>query len=100
MNIGKAIRLCRIQKNMRQEELSKSAKISISYLSLIEKGKRDPNFSVLQSIAKSLDIPLSILVFLAADNNELRDISPELVDRLSSAALGLIKASRNEEMSV
>lgn len=100
MNIGKAIKLCRTQKNMRQSELSTSAKISGAYLSLIEQGKRDPNFSVLQAIAKGLDIPLSILVFLAADNHELKEISPELVDKLSTVALELVKASANETTAV
>jgi transcriptional regulator with XRE-family HTH domain len=96
MNIGKAIKLCRIQKNMRQFELADLAKISISYLSLIEQGKRDPNFSVLQEISKGLDIPMSILVFLATDNNELKEMSPELFEKLSVTALELVKASANE----
>ena len=96
MNIGKAIKLCRIQKNMRQSELADLAEISVSYLSLIEQGKRDPNFSVLQAISHGLDVPLSILVFLATDNSELRVLSPELFDKLSITALELVKASANE----
>ena len=32
MNIGKAIKLCRTQKDMRQSELAVSADISIAYL--------------------------------------------------------------------
>lgn len=96
MNIGKAIKLCRIQKNMRQSELSKSSNISISYLSLIEQGKRDPNFSVLQSLSDSLSVPLSILVFLASDSSEMKSLSPELFEKLSTTALELVKASANE----
>jgi transcriptional regulator with XRE-family HTH domain len=96
MNIGKAIKLCRVQKGMRQSELSESAKISVAYLSLIENDKRDPNFSVLQAISRSLDVPLSILVFLATDNSELKEMSPELFEKLSVTALDLVKASANE----
>jgi transcriptional regulator with XRE-family HTH domain len=96
MNIGKAIKLCRIQKGMRQSELAKLAEISMAYLSLIENGKRDPNFSVLQTISRSLDVPLSILVFLATDNSELKEMSPELFEKLSVTALELVKASANE----
>ena len=65
MNLGKAIRLCRTQKDMSLDDLSAKAKISISYLSLLERGKRDPNFSTLESIALGLEIPVSILIFLA-----------------------------------
>ena len=96
MNIGNAIKLCRTQKNMNQSELAVLAEISVSYLSLIERGKRDPNFSVLKAISQGLDIPLSILVFLATDNNEIKDISPELFEKLSVTALNLVKASANE----
>jgi len=100
MNIGKAIKLCRTQKNMRQSELAVLADISVAYLSLIEQGKRDPNFSVLKSISKGLDIPLSILVFLATDNSELSEISPELFEKLSVTALNLVKASADEAASL
>ena len=96
MNIGKAIKLCRVQKSMRQSELAESAEISVAYLSLIENDKRDPNFSVLQAISRSLDVPLSILVFLATDNSELKEMSPELFEKLSVTALDLVKASANE----
>lgn len=96
MNIGKAIKLCRIQKNMRQSELAKASNISVAYLSLIEQGKRDPNFSVLQSLSDSLKVPLSILVFLASDSAEMKSLSPELFEKLSATALELVKASANE----
>jgi len=100
MNIGKAIKLCRVQKNMRQFDLANLADISVAYLSLIEQGKRDPNFSVLKAISNGLDIPLSILVFLATDNSELKEMSPELFEKLSTTALELVKASANEVSSL
>jgi len=50
MNLGKAIKLCRVQKNTNQKELARLANISVSYLSLFERNKRDPNFSTLKNI--------------------------------------------------
>lgn len=92
MNIGKAIKLCRVQKNMKQIELAELSKISVAYLSLLEHGKRDPNFSTIENIASALDIPLSIIIFLAADSsNEIKDLSPELVEKLSFTALNLMR---------
>lgn len=95
MNLGKAIKLCRTQKNMKQSDLADSAQISVSYLSLIEQGKRDPNFSTVQQIAVALNVPISILAFLAAEQGEIDDISPELAEKLSHTALKLIGASAN-----
>jgi transcriptional regulator with XRE-family HTH domain len=96
MNLGKAIRLCRTQKDMSLDDLSAKAKISISYLSLLERGKRDPNFSTLESIALGLEIPVSILIFLAK-KDELTSISPELADRLANVTLSLIQSPSAHE---
>lgn len=90
MNIGKAIKLCRVRKSYRQDQLAKLANISPAYLSLIEQGQRDPTFSVIENIAKALDIPLSVLVFLGADRDELSDLDEETIEKLSSLSIRAI----------
>ncbi|WP_028488889.1 helix-turn-helix domain-containing protein [Thiothrix lacustris] len=92
MNIGNAIKLCRTQKGYTQSKLSEKANISVSYLSLLEKGKRDPNLSTLQDISTALEVPTSILMFLASDKEELDGISEELAEKLSLTVLKLISA--------
>jgi transcriptional regulator with XRE-family HTH domain len=92
MNLGKAIRLCRNQRGMTQGDLASKCELSVSYLSMIEKGKRDPTLSTLESIAASLRVPLSILVFLGTDESDLRGVSKELIEKLSHASLSLIKS--------
>ncbi len=96
MNLGKAIKLCRVQKNMSQSELAKLADISVSYLSLLERGKRDPSFSTVQKISEAINIPASILIFLATDQNEFSEISQELLEKISYTALKLIEESSYE----
>lgn len=93
MNIGKAIKLCRLQKNMKQEELAINAGISTSYLSLLEQGKRDPNISKIKKISEALNIPISILFFLAAERDEIEDINSELAEKISHLTLKLISSS-------
>lgn len=100
MNLGKAIKLCRTQKNLKQADLADLVQVSVSYISLLEKGKRDPNFSIVQKIAAALNIPISILAFLATENNELSDISPELAEKLSHTALQLMGAPPNESTAI
>jgi transcriptional regulator with XRE-family HTH domain len=101
MNLGKAIKLCRVQKNIKQIDLAKLANISVAYLSLLEQGKRDPSFSTIESIAIALDIPLSIIIFLAADSdNELKDLSPELVEKLSFTALNLMRVTAHGSSAI
>lgn len=92
MNIGNAIKLCRTQKGFTQAQLSEKAKISTSYLSLLEQSKRDPNLSTIQDIATALDVPISILMFLATDKDELNGIPNDLAEKLSFTVLKLISA--------
>lgn len=91
MNLGRAIKLCRSQKGMTQTELARRAGISLAYLSVIEQNKRDSTMSVVESIARALGVPMNILLFLAAEKEELAGLSEELREKLSRAALDLLK---------
>lgn len=90
MNIGRAIKLCRNQKNLTKTKLAELSGLSVSYLTLLEQEKRDPNLSTIDKICQALKIPLTILIFLAADSNEKKELSPELSEKLSFLALSLI----------
>lgn len=91
MNLGKAIKLCRHQKEMTQSDLAKKANISLSYLSLIEQNKRHIHLSSLNRLSKALQIPVSILIFLASNKEELKGIPDNVIDSLSKVLLDLIK---------
>ena len=100
MKLGKAIKTCRIQREMNQAQLAKLAGISVSYLSLLEKDKRDPSFSTIQKIADAIEIPISLLAFLAAEKDEIVEISPELAEKLSLLALQLIGRPSDANLAV
>lgn len=91
MNIGRALSLCRTQKGMTKTQLSKAAGVSISYLTLLEQGKRDPNLSTINQICKALNVPMSIFMFLASDSEDKGGISNELSEKLAYTALSLME---------
>ena len=91
MDIGRAIKLCRSQKGWTQLDLSKRTGITISHLSMIERNQRDPSMKVMQGLANAFNMPLNVLVFLAAEPSELIGMSGELREKLSRAALELLK---------
>ncbi|WP_151703217.1 helix-turn-helix domain-containing protein [Nitrincola alkalilacustris] len=91
MNIGRALTLCRNQKGMTKTKLAEAADVSISYLTLLEQGKRDPNLSTINQICKAMDIPTSIFMFLASDACDREGISNELAEKLSHTALSLME---------
>jgi transcriptional regulator with XRE-family HTH domain len=85
-SIGDTIKLCRDRRKMNQRDLASRAGLSVSYLSLIEQGKRTPNLEVLEDIAAGLDLPLNLLIFLASDKTELAGVDETIVEKLSLLA--------------
>lgn len=96
MKIGKAIAMCRTKRGLTQTKLAKAAGISVSYISHLERGRRSPSLCILEKLCFALKLPLSILVFLGADSNELSEIDEELAKNLSLAVLKLITVDRSE----
>jgi transcriptional regulator with XRE-family HTH domain len=96
MHLGSAIKFCRNQRGLTQPELAERAGVSASYLSILERGKRDPSFSIIEKIARALDLPLSLLIFIATDPAEISGLAPELTEKLSTATMNLFRLARDD----
>lgn len=62
--VGARIRQLRSSKygpRLTQEELSERAEISVSFLSMIERGERAPHLETLDRIARALEVPVEEL---------------------------------------
>lgn len=92
MNIGHALKITRSAKKLSLETLAERAELSQSYLSMIESGKREPTLSSIQKIASALGVPMPILLFLAADKDELEGIDAETARRMSAAVMDVMRA--------
>lgn len=90
MNLGKTIKLCRKKRGLTQAQLAELSDISVSHICLMEKDKREPTLSKLELISKALDIPLSVLVFLAAQNDEINELNKTQIESLSDSIMGLM----------
>ncbi|MFH1342778.1 MAG: helix-turn-helix transcriptional regulator [Pseudomonadota bacterium] len=60
--VGKNVRKYRLQKGLTQEELAFEAKIDLTYVGGIERGKRNPSLIVMARIANALSVPLAKLI--------------------------------------
>lgn len=100
MDLGNAIRICRAHRGLSQAVLAEKAGISLSYLSLIENNKRDPTLSSLRRIADAINIPLNLLVFLAADRSDVRGLPGEVQDKLSALILKLLNEDEELQASL
>jgi transcriptional regulator with XRE-family HTH domain len=82
--IGNNIRKLRIEKTLTQETFSEAIGISVSYLGQIERGQRTPSISTLESIANTLEVPLSALLCNLTEEEKVSCIWKQKTENLST----------------
>jgi transcriptional regulator with XRE-family HTH domain len=71
--VAKNLRTMRAQQNLSQQALAKKARVSVSYVSMLERGKRTPPLETLENLAKALDVsPVYLLQELSAEKPRSR----------------------------
>jgi transcriptional regulator with XRE-family HTH domain len=90
MNIGNAIKELRQQKGLKQTDFAVQCGLSQSYLSSIEKGRKEPTLSILKQIANALSIPMPVLVFFSLDKEDIAESKQEAFSMLEPSIKGLI----------
>ncbi len=63
--LNDTLRILRVFHDLKANELARRLKISPSYLSEIEKGKKDPTLELLNKYGKEFKIPTSVILFLS-----------------------------------
>jgi transcriptional regulator with XRE-family HTH domain len=62
MNVAKNLYAARTTRKLSQATLAKAAGVSISYISMLERGQRSPPLETLEAVAKALRVsPLSLV---------------------------------------
>ena len=70
MKIGATLKKLRNKKSLTLEDISTMTGLSVSYISCLERDKRNINFSTLEKIAKAISIPLPVIIFLSASEDD------------------------------
>ncbi|HVV67812.1 MAG TPA: helix-turn-helix transcriptional regulator [Gammaproteobacteria bacterium] len=91
MKIGHAIKKCRQLKNISLSLLADETGLSKSYLSLVENEKRQISLESLEKVSSLLDVPLYLLIYLAAEPEEMKEIKGELKTEFDNLLINLIK---------
>ena len=78
--LGDVLRDLRMQRGMTLREVSAEARVSLGYISEIERGQKEASSELLASLCAALDVPLSEV---------LRDVSSAVA--LEEAAAGLTR---------
>lgn len=77
--IGDVLRRARVEQGRTLREVSDSARVSLGYLSEVERGRKEASSELLSAICGALDVPLSRVLSEAGDElamEESRAIAP------------------------
>ena len=80
--LGDVLRGARMQRGMTLRELSAEARVSLGYISEIERGQKEASSELLASLCSAMDLPLS---------DVLRDVANAVA--VEEMALGIIASS-------
>lgn len=78
--IGDVLRRARVEQGRTLREVSDSARVSLGYLSEVERGRKEASSELLSAICGALDVPLSRVLSEAGDEmavEEARVAAPE-----------------------
>lgn len=89
--VGETLRAVRLRQRRTLREVSTAARVSLGYLSEIERGHKEPSSELLASICEALDVPLSEVFTTVSDSLRKQELMAEraavLGARRSPAAL-------------
>jgi transcriptional regulator with XRE-family HTH domain len=71
--VAQNLRVVRSQQNLSQQIVAKKARVSVSYVSMLERGERTPPLETLEVLAKALGVsPLYLLQELSSERRRSR----------------------------
>jgi transcriptional regulator with XRE-family HTH domain len=87
--LGDVLRSERLQRGLTLREVSKEARVSLGYISEIERGQKEASSELLASLCSALDVPLSAV---------LRDVSDAIAVEESTPLATPITAGRPDDV--
>ncbi len=76
--IGDVLRRVRIEQGRTLREVSDTARVSLGYLSEVERGRKEASSELLGAICGALDVPLSRVLSEAGDDMALEEARTEV----------------------
>jgi transcriptional regulator with XRE-family HTH domain len=78
-SLGDVLRAERMRQGMTLRELSSSARVSLGYISEIERGQKEASSELLAALCEALDVPLSGVLREVSEHVEIQELALEAV---------------------
>ena len=85
--LGEVLRAARMQRGMTLRDLSAEARVSLGYISEIERGQKEASSELLASLCQAMDLPLSEVLRDVADAVALEEIAQGVVTSTAISAV-------------
>jgi transcriptional regulator with XRE-family HTH domain len=85
--IGDVLRLVRTSQGRTLREVSDSARVSLGYLSEVERGRKEPSSELLNAICDALEVPLSEVLIGAGERMAREESDARSVPSASGASI-------------
>jgi transcriptional regulator with XRE-family HTH domain len=91
--VGETLRAVRLRQRRTLREVSASARVSLGYLSEIERGHKEPSSELLAAICEALDVPLSEIFMSVSDTLRRQERTAERAMVLGARSGGPVLTS-------
>ena len=92
--LGEVLRSRRVEQGRTLRQLSGAARVSLGYMSEIERGRKEASSELLASICAALDVPLSEVLSEVADAVALEEVA--MAVRLERVELGSVPLAADD----
>lgn len=92
MKIGNVIKEVRSEKKISQGELAQYCDVTQSYLSQVENDIKIPSNALVSQISTKLNVPVSVLYYLAIEEGDVPKDNLQAYQQLSSTIKSLVKS--------
>jgi len=88
--IGDVLRRARVTQGRTLREVSDSARVSLGYLSEVERGRKEASSELLSAICGALEVPLSRVLSEAGEKMARHERAAVTADRAASATIKVV----------
>jgi transcriptional regulator with XRE-family HTH domain len=78
------LKLFRVAADLKQQEVSEALGVTTNYVSMIERGKREPTLKYLRAFSRLVKVPLAVLLWEPPEQGRKEGANADLYARLSA----------------
>jgi transcriptional regulator with XRE-family HTH domain len=84
VDLALKIKLFRVAAGMKQQDVAEALSVTTNFVSMIERGKREPTLKYLKQFSQQVKVPLAVLLWEPPENSNKKNENDDLYARLTA----------------